>query len=237
MQELHSASVNILSPAKDAQGTGSSGSDSNVKRGRNIRVTGKLERAMGIGGESSGWTIALDPKVKIDGKLAETVEVQSTKETLEPLAGQQVVARGVIVHKTGVERGPWPVLDIKKISKAKASATTPLEGTHWMLVDVDGKPASTEGRKAELTMTASSKKVAGSGGCNRLMGGYESSESSLRFTQVASTRMACAEPAMEQEKAFLDALNSTTSYRITGTKLELLKNQQVLASFEKQGAH
>jgi heat shock protein HslJ len=39
---------------------------------------------------------------------------------------------------------------------------------------------------------------------------------------------------MQQEQALIDALQSTTGYRISGAKLELLQQNKVLARFEAQ---
>ena len=49
---------------------------------------------------------------------------------------------------------------------------------------------------------------------------------------MAATRMACKE-GMDTEKAFLDALNRTTNWKITGHTLDLLDDAgRVLAEFE-----
>jgi heat shock protein HslJ len=188
-----------------------------------LTVSGKLQKSMGIGGESTGWTITLDSKIDVDGKPVDSIEVQGSKKTLESLADQPVEASGVIVHKTGVERGSWPVLQIKKIEKTKASATTALEGTQWKLVEVNGKAVVSEVKAAELMLDRMHKRVAASAGCNRLIGSYKAGKDTLHFSQLAGGRMACTDPLMHQERALIEALQSTTGYRITGKTLELLK--------------
>jgi putative lipoprotein len=86
--------------------------------------------------------------------------------------------------------------------------------------------------KAYLILHDSDKRIAGSTGCNRLVGGYELSGDSLHFTPAGMTMMACSPPLMKQEQAFSAALGSVTSYRINGQQLELLLGDTVKARFQ-----
>jgi heat shock protein HslJ len=99
-----------------------------------------------------------------------------------------------------------------------SSEDSTLESTHWRLTAVDG--AAPQGmRPAELQFEDG--RVSGSGGCNRLVGGYTVSGDRLDIGQLASTRMACPPPAMQQEDTVLRVLGATPAFRITGTTLEL----------------
>jgi len=71
-----------------------------------ITVTGKLVRAMAIGGESTGWVIELDPAVTIGGKELHSIQV-SYGETarLEEEANKRVRATGKLGQRSGVETG------------------------------------------------------------------------------------------------------------------------------------
>jgi putative lipoprotein len=104
-----------------------------------------------------------------------------------------------------------------------AKPAAPLTGTHWTLTQLNGetvKPGS--GRsEAWIELAADTQRLAGSGGCNRLMGSYELDGSTLRFRQVASTMMACPGDVMPGEQALLKALSATTSFRIRGSTLLL----------------
>ncbi len=65
-------------------------------------------------------------------------------------------------------------------------------------------------------------RVAGSSGCNRFTGRYEAGRTgSLSFGTLASTRMACPEPVMGQERRYLSALDHTTGFGLAGGKLRL----------------
>ena len=67
-----------------------------------------------------------------------------------------------------------------------------------------------------------SDRVSGSGGCNRLSGGITVENDSLRFSPLASTRMACRPEVMNFEGRFFQVLEQVRGWRIYGTQLELL---------------
>jgi heat shock protein HslJ len=68
-----------------------------------------------------------------------------------------------------------------------------------------------------------SRRFGGSGGCNRIMGGYDAGRTGrLAIGRgPAMTMMACPEPVMSLEQAFLAALESASSYRIDGDRLTI----------------
>jgi heat shock protein HslJ len=69
-----------------------------------------------------------------------------------------------------------------------------------------------------------SGRVSGSAGCNRYTAAYTASETELRVSAAASTRMFCWEPpgVMEQEAGFLAALAEAVSFRLADDSLQLL---------------
>jgi heat shock protein HslJ len=116
---------------------------------------------------------------------------------------------------------------------------TSLTGTHWTLTRLDGEAVTPESVKPApyIELDDVTKRLSGSGGCNRLLGTYEQSGPSLRFRQVASTMMACPGDAMKHEQAFIKALDTVTSYRIRGSTLTLRdKDKAEVARFEAQAA-
>src|SRR4029077_7872986 len=73
---------------------------------RAITVTGRLTRAMGIGGESTGWMIQFEAETFIDGKPVHVVEVAyRNAKRLEGLDNKLVKASGKLAHRSGVETG------------------------------------------------------------------------------------------------------------------------------------
>lgn len=106
----------------------------------------------------------------------------------------------------------------------KAMPAAKLEDRTWNLVQLGETPVSApKGRPgAHLVLMSKDERVAGSGGCNRIMGGYEIAGATLKFSKMVSTMMMC-EDSMELEQNFLKTLDTVTSWSIEGNML-LLKN-------------
>ena len=84
-----------------------------------------------------------------------------------------------------------------------------------------------------IHLDSHSKRVTGSGGCNRISGSYQTGRDSLRFGALVTTRMAC--PQMNTEAAFLRALGETRRFRAHGRTLELLDSHgKVLVRLEER---
>jgi heat shock protein HslJ len=76
------------------------------------------------------------------------------------------------------------------------------------------------------------RRVSGSGGCNRVTGGFELDGEKLKLNSMAGTVMACA-AGMEQEQRFLQSLGKVERYRIRGSHLEMLDaSGTMIARFE-----
>ncbi|WP_164981415.1 META domain-containing protein [Silvibacterium dinghuense] len=135
-------------------------------------------------------------------------------------------------------------------SKTTSHVGHTLTGTNWVLAEVHGESPENDTPQASIQLDAKTERLSGTGGCNRLLGSYETKlpateAQPLHFKGVGSTMMACGAEAMQQEKSLLDALNATMAYRIRGTTLTLLgdaskdktgKGRSVLARFEAADA-
>jgi uncharacterized lipoprotein YbaY/heat shock protein HslJ/uncharacterized lipoprotein NlpE involved in copper resistance len=120
-----------------------------------------------------------------------------------------------------------------KAQDAKPAAS--LANTYWKLTELgDMKINMTETQKREVRITLANEggRVMGFGGCNQIVGSYEQEGATLRFKQMAGTRMACPAPLMALENDVLKALAAVTAYHIEGDRLILLDGIQVLARFE-----
>ena len=97
---------------------------------------------------------------------------------------------------------------------------TPLENVQWTLLQLDGE-AVKSGARGALTLSLGSKdrRLSGFAGCNRMIGGYELDGEAVKFTGMATTRMACID--LTPEEPLLRALAATTRWRVTGNTLEL----------------
>jgi heat shock protein HslJ len=113
--------------------------------------------------------------------------------------------------------------------------STPLAGTSWRLVELNGQPVVGE-QPLTLVFAADEQRVSGYGGCNQFSGPYTQNGASLRFGPLASTRRACLDEALNaQETAYFAALESTNRYSIENGQLVLYRGNQVLARFAPSG--
>lgn len=107
-------------------------------------------------------------------------------------------------------------------SQPESDAAPPraLAGSDWTLVTLDGEPVAplSDGRRPTLGFEAD--RVYGFAGCNRLNGGYRTEGREIGFTQIAMTRMACAE-GMDIEQRFSRALERVSGYEMEDDRLVL----------------
>jgi len=113
---------------------------------------------------------------------------------------------------------------------AGISLDEPFEGTPWRLVQLGGQSVNMVGgdpaTRPRLQFSVAGSRVDGAGGCNRLSAGYRRSDHALRIGPVASTRMACDDPARNAiESRFIAVLETTTSFYLKGAQLTLLDSR------------
>jgi len=99
-----------------------------------------------------------------------------------------------------------------------------LTNTYWKILEVAGQPVleAQQFREPQLVLNDQDGRFAGSGGVNRLMGGYIVDGRGLTFSQVASTMMAGPPEAMQQEQAIVAALGAVRGFSIVGDQLSLV---------------
>ncbi|MHB1295253.1 MAG: META domain-containing protein [Anaerolineae bacterium] len=93
-------------------------------------------------------------------------------------------------------------------------APSALAGTEWQLETLGGEPPVSGTR---ITLSLEQENAGGYSGCNQYGGRYTASEDgALRFSELANTLMACEGPegVMEQETAYLAALNTIDAYSL-----------------------
>jgi heat shock protein HslJ len=113
-------------------------------------------------------------------------------------------------------------------------ANVPLKDTHWTLISLNGTDvaADSKGKKPFLVLDSKSRRVTGNGGCNRLTGKYEEKSNRLTFGEMASSMATCP-TGMDTEKAFTQALEKVTNWKITEQELDLFDaSGKSLARFE-----
>ena len=123
------------------------------------------------------------------------------------------------------------------LRRAEAGSAATLENTYWKAVAIGDRPARVAENIPEphLLLHPAHTRASGSSGCNGFSGSYQLSGDTLRFGKLLSTMRACVDPELNrQERAFLDALGATRSWRVVGDTLVLSVGTRALARFTAQ---
>ena len=137
--------------------------------------------------------------------------------------------------------GDLPVISVMRFNHiwpgetcGQRFATSPLENSYWKLTRIAYQPIllAPGQREPYLVLQAQDRKLTGYAGCNRMTGSYALTENELRFSQTATTKMACVK-GMDTEDEFLKALDEVRQWHIDGEHLTLSNEYgAVLAVFE-----
>ncbi len=121
---------------------------------------------------------------------------------------------------------------------ACSEAGTSLDGSSWSLRSYRDNKGETVSVLPRSTTTAlfQTNQVTGIAGCNNYSASYQATRNKLSFGPVATTRKICNTPLgiMQQENAFLAALDSTVSYKLNRNSLELIDSKgNLLLTFRR----
>lgn len=140
-----------------------------------------------------------------------------------------VVLAGAAVALAGCAEGPRP---------GDPGRPPPVEmrGSRWALVSLGG--STPESEKPLTLELAADGRAAGFAGVNNFTASYElqtggGPRGRIRFGEMASTKMAGAEPLMKQETDYLDLLARSDEYLAEGGLLELLAGGQPTLRFRE----
>ena len=115
------------------------------------------------------------------------------------------------------------------ISSACSAADVSLDGSSWALKSYRDSTGETVNALPRSTTTAlfQANQVTGIAGCNNYSASYQATRNKLSLGPVTTTRKACNTPLgiMQQENAFLTALDSTDSYKLRLNSLEMLDSR------------
>jgi len=180
----------------------------------------------------------LSMPVRMEGDYL-ALERAYTAQRKEPGMALLAEVDGQILRQPRMEgEGSEQALKVVKFIELSSATTCPatdkpedktltaaaLEDRTWNLMQLGETPivAPKDRPGAHIVLMSKDKRVAGSGGCNRIMGGYALEGSKLSFSKMASTMMMCEE-SMALEQSFLKTLDTVASWSIEGNTL-LLKN-------------
>jgi len=130
--------------------------------------------------------------------------------------------------------GTLELLDVKGVIVVTfAAQANSLAGTSWSVVNINNGRQAVVGMVSGSTVTMAfdtAGRVSGTTGCNQYTAAYRAEGDTLRLSSVAATRMACADPAVdEQEQAFLRALKSVATLGFEGDHLVLRQKDGAMA--------
>ncbi|KAB2962878.1 META domain-containing protein [Zoogloea sp.] len=145
------------------------------------------------------------------------------------------------VEKRQRQEGPGTEerLVVERFARTQSSrgctGVTELGNARWRLVSLGPWQLPPDETPPAFLSFLPGGRLAGSTGCNRIIGEYRSwGVAGLAVLNTATTRMACQSPAAEREAAVLDALRRSTHRIQAGTVLELLAEGIPLARFEAE---
>jgi heat shock protein HslJ len=100
-----------------------------------------------------------------------------------------------------------------------AGSIIDLDGTNWTLLSINSEAALPG---SLITADFAEGKIAGSAGVNNYFASYEVEGDVLTVGPAGSTMMMGPENLMEQEWAFLSALQTAESFQVDGDTLEIV---------------
>ena len=111
-----------------------------------------------------------------------------------------------------------------------------LFGRTWTLSEMEGRHFSAD--KPSIEFNRDTKRVSGSGGCNRFGGTFEIDGSMIKFSRIFSTKMACLDAEVQRtETSFLQLLETTTRFEVEGNKLRLYAGDAAVLVFVDRAAN
>jgi heat shock protein HslJ len=113
-------------------------------------------------------------------------------------------------------------INARKFHTAAGSyqADAPMSGTRWRLTHVGTAEISTA--KPYILLAAQTRRFSGDGGCNRMSGAVEVGGRTVKFSQIISTKRACADRQLQLvETQFVENLARANSYYIRGDVMRL----------------
>ncbi len=113
------------------------------------------------------------------------------------------------------------------------AANNQLLETRWQLFKLNNKRVDNgkhPSQQAHIILHKKDSRVSGFGGCNYFFATYQSTQHRLNFSKMGVTMMACPEKN-NNERDFLQALEKTNAYQISGKQLILKNDSTSLAVF------
>ncbi len=180
-----------------------------VARGNEPPWTLRIENGVGV--LTAGYTQAF----RAEGRLGETARLPGMRRFSDESGLLQVTVTEGVAHDD-MSGMPYPAgaelrIGDRVLTGTAGAPADVLRGTAWRVVRIGAAAVPDE---VEITLEFLKDRVAGNAGCNRLIGPYRLGGEGLSFGQLGVTMMACPDPQMRLERAFLDALSRVTRHDV-----------------------
>lgn len=158
-------------------------------------------------------TYALEARITVDGRLW---FINDMRHDVAPLKAEHVA------------------MMLKRVTSSPEPIEESLFEVAWLAEDIGGRGVMDTARST-LHVKADGS-ISGLGACNRYFGSASIKGSTVSFSGIGATMMACAPALMDQERKLFDALNKAASFRFEQDKLFLVDAEgRDLARFAKDG--
>ncbi len=181
-----------------------------INQGECTRIRWSTENVQAVWVYPQGESFERYPRVGNDSERVCPTQTTTYEMRVQLLDGSTVF-RQVTVNVNAPTPTPAP--------------NNPLMGGTWNVVQFNnGSGINTLIQGTEITMAfGSNGRLTGSAGCNSYNGTYTVNGNRLTVSDVGSGMMMCTEPSgvMEQEQAFILALQYSSSFQVDGTQLRI----------------
>lgn len=135
----------------------------------------------------------------------------------------------------GVGATNYRVVKVLEKEQALESAVR-LTSQDWKLVSIEdenGVEKPVDVKNIDLHFNTEENKVNGNAGCNRFFGSFEIKDDNVRFLELGSTKMSCANPEVNRiEALYLGTLEQIIRYQFVGKRLRLIGENDIALIFE-----
>jgi len=151
----------------------------------------------------------MDQAAVFTAVLAQTTKFTANERRLALLSGKELLAT-FVADAQALAGSEW---DVTMFNSGREAVVGLIDGTAINIFF---------GKDGELS---------GNAGCNQFIGGYTVAGNAIEIGRLGATFRFCAEPEglMEQEQAFLAALQSAAIFRMEGDKLEMRTADDAIA--------
>lgn len=106
----------------------------------------------------------------------------------------------------------------------------------WVLNRLNNRKVTYKNDEERITLviTRENEYASGSSGCNTYVSQVVIKRNHIMFRSIGSTRMACPDDKIANERVFLNSLNDIDSFAIIDEDLYLYKNERAILIFTKE---